>query len=54
MPKYKITITNLKLNKEIIEYETELPADTSYFVGESVAQAIENMCEYDIEIEEVE
>lgn len=54
MPKYKIIITNLKLNTETIEYEAELPANTGYFVNESVGQAIENECDYDIEIEEVE
>ncbi|MHA3226088.1 hypothetical protein ACV7JQ_09120 [Globicatella sulfidifaciens] len=53
MPKYKITITNLKLNTEKIEYEAELPANTGYFLNESVGQAIENACDYDIEVEEV-
>lgn len=54
MKKCKIKITNLKLTTDNIEFETELSAINTYFVGEIVAQAIEEISEYDVTVEEVD
>ncbi|MGX7077461.1 hypothetical protein [Globicatella sanguinis] len=54
MKKCKIKITNLKLTTDNIEFEAELSAINTYFVGEIVAQAIEEISEYDVTVEEVD
>ena len=54
MKKCKIKITDLKLTTDNIEFEAELSAINTYFVSEIVAQAIEEISEYKVTVEEVE